>query len=137
MGLVRPLIDTSKLCMINVYIREAHPEDGWSLSSNTSGETVEAATGIKKTVCYMQTHQIAERLQVASDFVAAMGPVLQGIPLVVDDPSTNAIDVAFEAPPERMVVVDDQNKVVFASGQGPFQYSINRLAAFLQAQTNL
>ncbi len=137
MGLVRPFIDAGKLCMINVYIREAHPEDGWSLSSNADGKTVEAVTGVKKKVCYMQTSKIAERLRVASDFVTAMNHILDGIPLIVDDPSTNAIDLAYEAPPERLVVLDDQNKILFASGQGPFQYSIKGLAAFLQAQNHM
>jgi len=118
--------------MINVYIREAHPDDGWKLSENSDGNVMELAVGKKSAISYMQTHTLAERLAVGNDFQASMGEMVARIPLLIDDPATNAVDIAYEAPPERLVVVDPQGKVAFCSGQGPFQYSIKKLAGFLE-----
>ena len=53
------------------------------------------------------------------------------MPLLVDDPTTNALDRAYEAPPERLVAIK-AGRVVFASGQGPFQYSTKALGIFLE-----
>ena len=108
------------LALVLVYIREAHPKDGWS---------IEAGNG----KCYMQTRQLDDRLEVARDFIEGM-PCAEGLPLVVDDPTTNALDRAYEAPPERLIVVDSAMHVVFASGQGPFQYDIGTLGSFLKAE---
>ena len=66
--------------------------------------------------------------------VCDSGAQYRGVPMLVDDPTTNALDIAYEAPPERLVVLDEQLNVVFASGQGPFQYSVPKLAAFVKAQ---
>jgi len=108
--------------MVNVYIREAHPSDGWELDFNKS-------TG----VCYTQTHTLEDRLAVARRFADAIEGDAKHIPIVVDDPVTNAVDMAYEAPPERMVIVLN-GRVVFKTGAGPFQYSTTRLEQFLTEQ---
>ena len=106
--------------MYNVYIREAHPSDGWDLDFNK-----------RQGICYKQTHTLEDRLTVARAFAGAMEGEARKVPLVVDDPDTNAIDKAYEAPPERLVVVKD-GVVVFKTGAGPFQYSTSKLREFLQ-----
>ena len=130
--MVEPLVSAGRLRVINVYIREAHPSDGWEVSSNASGETMEFSFGRKIKVCFTQTHSLKDRLEVANSFAAAIeGTPAADIPILVDDPATNALDKAYEAPPERMVVVQG-GKVLFCTGQGPFQYSLKKLEAFLQ-----
>ena len=118
---MRPYLDAGSLSLFLVYIREAHPEGGWAIP---------AADGI----CYRQPKTLASRLAVAAKFAEHQSEWCAGVPMLVDDPTTNALDIAYEAPPERLVVLDEQLNVVFASGQGPFQYSVPKLAAFVKAQ---
>lgn len=128
-----PFEREGKLHMANIYIREAHPSDGWESSGNKDGETLASTTGRRKKICYLQTKRLADRLAVARDFQAAFeGSSAGRVPLLVDDPATNALDIAYEAPPERLVLVRD-GRVLFCSGQGPFQYSIEKLRAFLSS----
>lgn len=117
---LKPYLTAGQLHIVNVYIREAHPRDGWSLDFNDA--TLK--------VCPRQTHDIESRLEVANNFQSAMDGVAAEIPLIVDDPDTNALDKAYEAPPERLVVIH-QGRVCYFSGQGPFQYSIDSLKQFL------
>jgi len=105
--------------MFLVYIREAHPEDGWAMKASDG-------------LCYRQPKTLEARVKVASAFAERHAADFSGIPLLVDDPATNRLDTAFEAPPERLVVVDDDLRVVFASGQGPFQYDPASVEAFLK-----
>eukprot|EP00746_Dinoflagellata_sp_MGD_P018668 gnl/MRDRNA2_/MRDRNA2_143279_c0_seq1.p1 gnl/MRDRNA2_/MRDRNA2_143279_c0~~gnl/MRDRNA2_/MRDRNA2_143279_c0_seq1.p1 ORF type:complete len:110 (-),score=16.99 gnl/MRDRNA2_/MRDRNA2_143279_c0_seq1:148-477(-) len=105
--------------MFNVYIKEAHPEDGWYLPG---------CPLIK------QTKSLEDRLNAATGFVNAMQKVderLAKIPMIIDDPVTNSLDCSYEALPERLVVLDQDLKVVFLSGAGPFQYSTLKLESML------
>ena len=120
----RPYIDAGRLALLLVYIREAHPSDGWAMKAGDG-------------LCYMQPKTLNARLAIAKKFLDHE-PAAKGVTLVADDPATNLIDKAYEAPPERLVVLEKQSSclghrytVVFASGQGPFQYSVEALTAFL------
>ena len=116
--LTRPFVDAGTLSVLLVYIREAHPLDGWAMAASDG-------------LCYRQPKTIDDRLKIAAAFVAHT-PMAAGLRLLCDDPATQALDEAYEAPPERLVVVDERMKVVFASGQGPFQYDPAALEAFLR-----
>lgn len=110
-------VKSGVLAVLNVYIREAHPTDGWAIEPND-----------KDGICVAQTKTLKDRLAVSETFKAHSffkGTPADHLPLLVDDPSTQALDLAYEAPPERLVLVDDNFRVVFASGQGPFQYDKN------------
>lgn len=126
--MTKDYVESGSLSVLNIYIREAHPTDGWVAQSNE-----------EQGICIAQTRTLEERLRAANSFVEMahdeqclnlleeeMGPVL------VDDPSTNALDRAYEAPPERLVLVDATTmEILFATGQGPFQYDTRAAAAFL------
>lgn len=130
-SLIEPFTAAGTLQVVNVYIREAHPSDGWKVDDNKSGAVMQHAFGKPVEINIAQTHTLDERLAVAANFQAAITGAAQHIPLYVDDPGTNLVDIAYEAPPERLVAVDEQDKVAFCSGQGPFQYSLKALEAFL------
>lgn len=107
-------VQSGLLAMLNVYIREAHPTDEWCLEQND-----------KINICLAQTKTLEQRLAAAKEFKAYpffKGTPAEHIPLLVDDPETKALDLAYEAVPERLVVLDSEFKVVYRSGQGPFQY---------------
>lgn len=112
-------MNAGTLAMFMVYIREAHPADEWAMATPDGVETKQPVT-------------LEERLRVARRFAAHhKDTLLASTPVLVDDPCTNFLDRAYEAPPERLVVLDEAMTVVFASGQGPFQYGAAELKAFL------
>jgi Iodothyronine deiodinase len=90
-----------------VYVREAHPSDGWKMESNTrAGVVVKQPT----------TH--AERTAVASQFCDKLKPTM---PVVVDEIS-DPVGHAYSGMPGRVYVIDAQGKVAYKSGRGPFGF---------------
>jgi hypothetical protein len=73
---------------------------------------------------------LAERIAVARTFVAAAS--VAGA--VYIDGMDNAVELAYEARPEKLVVVDDAGCVVWKSGIGPYQYSPRARDAWLEAR---
>ena len=74
--------------LLNVYIVEAHPADGWQVEAN---EKEDDGTG---NLCFMQPRTLGARLAVANRFVQDMG--LESTSVVVDG-IENETDLAFEA----------------------------------------
>jgi type I thyroxine 5'-deiodinase len=90
-----------------VYIREAHPLDEWQMKSN-----------VDQNVCYAQPHTTEQRVAVANDFIQRFHfPV----PFSVDDMHDIA-DHAYSAWPERIYIIDEQGKIAYRGGIGPFNY---------------
>ena len=71
-GIARPYMARS-ISVVLVYIREAHPADGWSMGESTNGQHL-----------YKQTHSHGERLEVAAAFVKARKDMLDGVHVVLD-----------------------------------------------------
>lgn len=107
--------------LLNVYIVEAHPSDGWQVEAN---EKEDDGTG---NLCFMQPQTLQARLSVATRFVQDME--LDPSSVVVDGMG-NETDLAFEARPERLYVVAG-GKILWRSGLGPFQYDTKGLESFL------
>ena len=59
---------------------------------------------------------------------------LQARAEILVDGMDNAAELAYEARPEKLVVVDGEGVVRFLSGIGPYQYSPRKLAEFLESQ---
>lgn len=91
-----------------VYVREAHPSDGWKMESNT-----------KLGVEVLQPKTMSERTEVANQFCSRLNP---NIPVVVDEMS-DPVGHAYSGMPARLYVIDREGKVVFKSGRGPFGFS--------------
>ena len=90
-----------------VYVREAHPKDGWKMESN-------AKQGVE--VAQPQTY--AERVGVAEQCQLKLK---YSMPLLVDeihDPVGNA----YSGMPARLYVIDADGKVAYKSGRGPFGF---------------
>lgn len=113
---VKPMVEKGILTVLIVYIREAHPTDGWANGPGSMLPKME------------QTHTVEARLSAAKLLQDSVEGLLDGIPFLVDDPGSNALDVAYEAPPARLVLLDDSNKVVHYTGQAPLQYNLKRFA---------
>jgi len=92
---------------IMVYVREAHPTDGWKMESNT-----------RVGVAVKQPTTTAERAEVCDLFCKKLKP---GIPVVVDD-IDDPTGTAYSAMPARLYVIDPSGKVAYKSGRGPFGF---------------
>jgi hypothetical protein len=107
--------DRAEFCLI--YIREAHPSDGWQLDSNR-----------EQGVVYRQPQTPEERHRVAS--ACAIGLKLT-LPAYLDS-IENTADRAFHGWPERLYVLSTQGRIVYQGGKGPYGFQLEELEQFLQ-----
>lgn len=92
---------------LTIYVREAHPTDGWKMESNTRlGVAVE------------QPKTYAERTAVATQCHQLLKPTM---PLLVDE-INDPVGNAYSGMPARLYVIDRQGKVAYKSGRGPFGF---------------
>jgi thiol-disulfide isomerase/thioredoxin len=92
---------------VMVYVREAHPTDGWAMASND-----------RAGVAFKQPTTTAERAEVCEAFRKRLKP---GIPVVVDE-ITDPVNRAYAGNPVRLYVIDSGGKVAYKAGRGPFGY---------------
>jgi thiol-disulfide isomerase/thioredoxin len=95
-----------------VYVREAHPTDGWSMESN-------ARVGVSVS----QPKSLKERIEVCDQFCRKLKPTM---PVLVDeiaDPTGHA----YSGMPGRLYVLDSHGKVAYKSGRGPFGFRAGEL----------
>ncbi len=92
---------------VMVYVREAHPTDGWRMESN---DRVDVATP--------QPRSYGERVKVAQMCGRALG---LGFPMLVDT-IDDAVGARYSGMPGRLYVIDREGKVAFKSGRGPFLF---------------
>jgi thiol-disulfide isomerase/thioredoxin len=95
-----------------VYVREAHPSDGWIMESNTR-------VGVKVT----QPKTLDERVKVCGQFCQKLKPT---IPVVVDEIEDTAGNL-YSGMPGRYYVIDPHGKVAYKSGRGPFGFKTGEL----------
>jgi hypothetical protein len=101
---------------LTVYVREAHPTDEWQMKSN-----------LKDDVCYAQPRTLSDRLAIANDFTKRFKYPL---PFGVDD-MQNAANDAYAAWPERLYIIDENGKIAYRGGMGPFNYDPAEVRAWL------
>lgn len=96
-----------EVTFISIYVREAHPKDGWKMESN-SRMGVEVA----------QPRTYGERVSVANQ---CREMLKCSMPLLVDEIDDRTGN-AYSGMPARLYVIDPQGKVVYKSGRGPFGF---------------
>ena len=90
-----------------VYVRDAHPTDGWRMESN---DRLGAVTAQPKT--YDERVAVAQRC----------GRVLDlGFPMLVDT-IDDAVGARYSGMPGRLYVIDRDGKVAYKSGRGPYLF---------------
>ena len=88
-----------------VYIREAHPADGWQVPNN-----------LIEDIIYTEPTTDDERTEVAS---ACQIDLDLHMPMLIDG-IDNDIDEEYVGLPMRMFLVDSDGKIAFAGDKGPF-----------------
>jgi hypothetical protein len=96
-----------RAAFLTVYVKEAHPEDEWQMTSNE-----------KESVCYKQPRSLEDRVAIANDFVKRFQ---YRVPLAID-PIDNPANAAYAAWPERLYIVDETGVIVYKGKPGPFGY---------------
>jgi thiol-disulfide isomerase/thioredoxin len=102
----------NKVEFLGIYVREAHPTDGWVLDGNTKA-------GINEPQPTNQT----QRLAVAQKYCDTVKP---NYPLLVDE-MDDRVTRAYSGTPNRLYIVDRDGRVVYKSGRGPRGYRTEQL----------
>jgi thiol-disulfide isomerase/thioredoxin len=92
---------------VMVYVREAHPTDGWRMESN---DRVGAITAQPKS--YEERADVAQKC----------GQLFKlGFPMLVDT-IDDTVGTRYSGMPGRLYVIDRQGKIAFKSGRGPYLF---------------
>ena len=82
---------------------------------------------IRTTFCYVQPKTLAQRVAIANDFTQRFKfPLPFGI-----DEMNNAANDAYAAWPERLYVIDENGRISYKGGNGPFKYNPKEVRAWL------
>jgi hypothetical protein len=90
-----------------VYVREAHPTDGWRLESND-----------RASITLPQPTDMAGRTAVATQCCTRLE---MNMPMLVDE-IDDRVGHAYSGMPDRLYVIDPEGRVVYKGGRGPFGY---------------
>jgi alkylhydroperoxidase family enzyme len=97
---------------IAVYVREAHPTDGWRASGND-----------KAGITIKQPLDLGERADVAKKCCAALEITM---PLLVDDMQDH-VGHLYSGMPDRLYLIDRDGRVAYKGGRGPFGFKVGEL----------
>jgi Iodothyronine deiodinase len=102
-----------------VYIREAHPEDGWVLADNRREE-----------IALTDPTSLDERVAAAD---ACAVRLRTRIPILLDD-LDDAVALAYGGWPDRLYLIGRDGRVAFRGGEGPFGFSPAELAQAIELE---
>jgi hypothetical protein len=97
---------------LGIYVREAHPTDGWRMSSND-----------KAGIAVAQPRSAKERTEVAGRCCKALKMTM---PLLVDD-LDDSVGHAYSGMPDRLYMIDRGGKVAYKGGRGPFGFNAGEM----------
>ena len=110
-----------------IYIREAHPVDGWWLGKGLPGLMLKLSKSKAATDVY-DPKTIQERRAVAGRCETALQ---YGIQTYVDE-MDDAVNEAYAALPTRLYLVGLDGRVAYAGGMGPFGFKPAELGAAIE-----
>ena len=102
-----------------VYIREAHPEDGWVLADNRRAE-----------IALVDPTSLEERAAAAD---ACVTRLRTRIPVLLDDVD-DAVALAYGGWPDRLYLIGRDGRVAFQGERGPDGFKPEELAAAIEAE---
>ena len=121
MGELEELYDRhgDDVAFLIVYIREAHPEDGWVLADNRREE-----------IALVDPTSLEERAAAAEACVLRLRT---RIPVAVDE-LDDAVAVAYGGWPDRLYLIGRNGRIAFQGEEGPFGFEPEELAAAIEAE---
>jgi alkylhydroperoxidase family enzyme len=101
-----------KVEFLAIYVREAHPVDGWRMASND-----------RAGISIRQPLQLTDRLAVASKCSSTLEI---GMPLLVDE-IDDRVGHAYSGMPDRLYVIDREGRIAYKGGRGPFGFKAREM----------
>lgn len=105
-----------------VYIREAHPTDGWQSLSN-----------LLEDILIAQPQTFEDRVEAAHACTLGMDI---SIPTLIDDMS-NEVNEAYAAHPDRLYLIDQAGTIVYQGGPGPFGFKSDEFEEAIAAHLGM
>jgi hypothetical protein len=87
-----------------VYVREAHPDDGWQVAQNR-----------REQIILNEPKTLAEREKAAQECSAHLE---LKIPIIIDN-MDDAVEKAYSGWPDRIYVIDVSGKIAYKGAPGP------------------
>lgn len=115
-----------------IYIREAHPTDGWWLGGGVAGRLLRASKS-KAATDLRDPQTIEERRAAAGRCESALK---YGIRTYVDE-MDDAVNQAYAALPTRIYLIGTDRRVLYAAGLGPWGFKPAELEAAIEAYLQL
>ncbi|MCP9485491.1 MAG: hypothetical protein MSC30_06500 [Gaiellaceae bacterium MAG52_C11] len=109
----------SEVAFFIVYIREAHPEDGWVLADNR-----------RDNIALADPTSLEERAAAAEACVVRLRT---RIPVLLDDVD-DAVALAYGGWPDRLYLIDRDGRIAFQGGRGPDGFEPAELARAIEAE---
>eukprot|EP01084_Bolivina_argentea_P288618 495398_1 len=112
-----------------IYLEEAHASDSWfSFKGNIP---IKYATNINDRInaCKQLVELSMEHIEGVENII--MNPQNENKIRFLIDNMNNDMNSKFTAFPERLYVVDENHKVAFQGGIGPWYYDIDEVSSFL------
>jgi alkylhydroperoxidase family enzyme len=97
---------------LGIYVREAHPTDGWRVPGND-----------RVGISIAQPRSTQERTEVAGRCCQALKMTM---PLLVDEVD-DAVGHAYSGMPDRLYVIDRSGRVAYKAGRGPFGFKTGEM----------
>jgi hypothetical protein len=109
----------SRVAFFVVYIKEAHPEDGWVLESNRSQQ-----------IAVMDPATLGARTEVAA---SCAGRLAIQMPVLIDD-LDNRVALQYGGWPDRLYLIGKDGRVAFQGGEGPFGFKPDELEQAIEKE---
>ena len=97
---------------LGIYVREAHPTDGWRMASND-----------RVGVTFAQPRSKQEREEIAAKCCEKLKMT---VPLVIDE-LDDRVGHAYSGMPDRLYLIDKSGRVAYKGGRGPFGFKPGEL----------
>lgn len=107
---------------LQIYIREAHPTDGWWLGGPLLGRIIRRYES-RVSTGHRDPTTLEERRTVAGECGNALG---HGIPTLVDE-MDDRVNRAYAGWPTRLYLIGLDGRVVYAGGMGPYGFKPKEL----------
>lgn len=113
---------------LSIYIREAHPKDGWWLGRRLTRRLFRAYAP-KASMDHYDPQTMEERRAVAGECETALQ---YGIRTYVDE-MDDRVNKAYAAWPTRLYLIGLDGRVVYAGGLGPYDFRPAKLKAAIES----
>jgi len=117
---------------LSIYIREAHPKDGWWLGNRFTKKLIERIFTTRASMEHDDPKTIEERRAVAGECNQALE---YGVRTYVDE-MDDYVNTTYAAWPTRLYLINLDGKIVYAGGLGPYDFKPEKLGRAIDSYLN-